>query len=269
MKKLVIFFSIFAIALIFVSCEKPTDSVEDQAISKDVLNLIEAAGFNNTGVTVDVNEFGTQLFRVEGCYEFTNDDLLQLVPADHAVRISEEQYSTYNLVTGLPRVITVKIDNKLPSSYGAALDIAINRYNAENLQITMQRISQGKADITITTGRGNYLASSGFPTSSGEPYSRVKVNSSYLGNNPGTNYLGTILAHEIGHCIGFRHTDYMDRSYSCGGSYYNEGSASVGAVHIPGTPTGPEPNSWMLSCIGNGDNRPFTNNDKTALDYLY
>ncbi|WP_262510258.1 zinc-dependent metalloprotease [Sediminitomix flava] len=28
--------------------------------------------------------------------------------------------------------------------------------------------------------------------------------------------LTIIIAHEIGHCIGFCHTDYMDRSFSCG-----------------------------------------------------
>ena len=77
------------------------------------------------------------------------------------------------------------------------------------------------------------------------------------------------MAHEIGHAIGFRHTDYMNRSYSCGGSPVNEGSAGVGAIHVPGTPTGPDPNSWMLSCIGSGQNRPFNANDRTALNYLY
>jgi hypothetical protein len=81
--------------------------------------------------------------------------------------------------------------------------------------------------------------------------------------------VATILAHEIGHCIGFRHTDYMDRSYSCGGSATNEGASSVGAILIPGTPSGPDANSFMLACIASGANRPFNNNDKTALDYLY
>jgi hypothetical protein len=77
------------------------------------------------------------------------------------------------------------------------------------------------------------------------------------------------MAHEIGHCIGFRHTDYMDRSYSCGGSATNEGASTVGAIQIPGTPSGPDANSFMLACIGSGMNRPFNNNDKTALSYLY
>jgi hypothetical protein len=81
--------------------------------------------------------------------------------------------------------------------------------------------------------------------------------------------VASILAHEMGHCIGFRHTDYMDRSFSCGGSPTNEGASTVGAIQIPGTPAGPDPNSWMLSCIGSGQNRPFNANDKTALNYLY
>nr|MCU0383478.1 zinc-dependent metalloprotease [Cyclobacteriaceae bacterium] len=83
------------------------------------------------------------------------------------------------------------------------------------------------------------------------------------------NKSSTILAHEIGHCIGFRHTDYMDRSYSCGGATANEGASTVGAILIPGTPSGPDAGSFMLACIGNGQNRPFNNNDKTALAFLY
>jgi hypothetical protein len=77
------------------------------------------------------------------------------------------------------------------------------------------------------------------------------------------------MAHEVGHCIGFRHTDYADRSYSCGGAYANEGASSVGAIYIPGTAVGPDPNSFMLACIGRNENRPFNANDRTALNYLY
>jgi hypothetical protein len=83
------------------------------------------------------------------------------------------------------------------------------------------------------------------------------------------NYIATIIAHELGHCIGFRHTDYMNRAYSCGGSYSNEGASTVGAVHIPGTPTGASSGSWMLACVGSGVNRPFTSYDVTALNYVY
>ena len=149
----------------------------------------------------------------------------------------------------------------------AALDEALARFNAQNLQLTFTRVSSG-ANISVVQGNGNFLASAGFPTNSGNPYGQVKVNSRAIGNQPQST-VATIIAHEIGHCIGFRHTDYMNRAYSCGGSPVNEGSSTVGAIHIPGTPTGPDANSWMLSCIGSGQNRPFNSNDRTALDYLY
>ncbi|MBV6440163.1 MAG: protease [Haliscomenobacteraceae bacterium CHB4] len=262
-------FSLVVLALLFAglnSCSKTevAEVADPQQLDQSVLNRIQALGFHTEGAIAVEDGYV-----VEGDIFLTEEDLNAVfVDIQSLIVANCEQYRTTNLVTGLPRVIKVSISSQLPSSYGAALDEAINRYNAENLQVTFQKVSSG-ANISIVKKCGNYLASAGFPTSNGNPYSKVNVNSCYLGQNPGTNYLATILAHELGHCIGFRHTDYMDRSYSCGGSPVNEGASTVGAIHIPGTPTGPDANSWMLACIGAGQNRPFNNNDKTALNYLY
>jgi hypothetical protein len=59
----------------------------------------------------------------------------------------------------------------------------------------------------------------------------------------------------------------MNRS-SCGQNA-NEGSAGIGAVHIPGTPTTVTGtyNSWMMACT-NG-NPAFSTADGTALNYVY
>jgi hypothetical protein len=76
------------------------------------------------------------------------------------------------------------------------------------------------------------------------------------------------MAHEIGHCIGFRHTDYMNR-ISCG-SNSNEGDGGVGAIHIDGTigtVTSGNYNSWMMACV-NGDNS-FSSEDNFALGVVY
>ena len=245
-----------------VSCKKDSAPAADE-ISQDVLDKIYGLGFSNKNVVKDEDGY-----IVEGDILITHAQL-NTAPFDAKfLRIAgEEQYRTFNLVTGLPRTITVSISNKLPVSYVAALDEALGRYNALNLQVRFQRVTSG-ANISIVKGSGNFLASAGFPTSSGSPYGQVKVNSAAIGNQPQST-VATILAHELGHCIGFRHTDYMNRSYSCGGSAVNEGASNVGAVHIPGTPTGPDSGSWMLSCIGSGQNRPFNNNDKVALGYLY
>ena len=126
--------------------------------------------------------------------------------------------------------------------------------------------SEGDINVKVVNG-GNYIASAGFPTG-GNPYPEVKFNKQY--SNYGAGFLATVLAHEIGHCIGFRHTDWMNRSYSCGtGGSEGQQTTGVGAVLIPGTPSGPDSGSWMLACLSSTTNRPFNNNDKTALNYLY
>lgn len=257
------FFSMVAIATIgtILSCQTEDGLVSKQDISPETLIKIQSLGFSAHGV--QAMDGG---YLVEGDILLHEKDLNGGHNPKYLVIAETEQYRTTNLVNA-PRNIRVSIDSKLGSSYVAALDEAISRYNAEGLSLTFQRVSSG-GDIRIVKGNGNYLASAGFPSSGGAPYGQVKVNSRAIGNQPlGT--VASIIAHEIGHCIGFRHTDYMDRSYSCGGAKANEGASTVGAIHIPGTPTGPVSGSWMLSCIGAGDNRPFNSSDRTALSYLY
>ena len=76
-----------------------------------------------------------------------------------------------------------------------------------------------------------------------------------------------VIAHEIGHCIGFRHTDYKNR-ISCGGGG-GETAGSIGAVHIEGTPTNVKGNydSWMMACTNGKAN--FNAADGVALNYVY
>jgi hypothetical protein len=251
-----------ACVVVLFACRKNIATEQLTTPSEEALSKIYDLGFSNKNVTID--EDGNYV--VEGDIILSQADL-DAAPGMQFLRVgAEEQYRTNNLVT-TPRVIKVSLSSKLPSSYRAALDEALTRYNAEKLLITFQRVSTG-ADISIVKGNGNYLASAGFPTSTGLPYNQVKVNSNAMNGQPQAT-VASVLAHEIGHCIGFRHTDYMNRSYSCGGQAVNEGASTVGAVFIPGTNANPDPNSWMLSCIGSGQNRPFNANDKIALGYLY
>jgi len=253
---------VMACSVAFFACKKNAKTDEPSPITDDVLAKIYKLGFSNKNVITD----GNGNYIVEGDILLSPADL-NAVPEMTFLRVGEEeQYRTTNLVRNLPRTITVSLASNL-NTWSSALNTALSRYNALGLQITFQRVTSG-ANISIVNGSGGFLASAGFPTSSGNPYNRIILNSSAVAGQP-ANTVASILAHEIGHCIGFRHTDYMNRSYSCGGSTVNEGSAGVGAIHVPGTPTGPDPNSWMLSCIGSGQNRPFNANDRTALNYLY
>ncbi len=250
------------VSLSVISCKKDLKETAVAEVSSETLAKIANLGFATNNV--QVAEDG---YLVEGDIILT-EEFLNNGTQNPLLRVGdEEQYRTTNLVTGLPRNITVSISSQLPSSYIAALDEAIDRYNALGLTITFQRVSTN-ATISLSRGNGSYLASAGFPTSSGQPYGSVKVNSRAIGNQPQST-VASIIAHELGHCIGFRHTDYMSRQYSCGGSPVNEGASTVGAILVPGTPSGPDANSWMLACIGAGQNRPFNANDRTALNYLY
>lgn len=254
-----------ASVLAFSSCQKEKEVTAREEVPQEVMAQIQQLGFTAQGAKA-VEEG----YLVEGDIILTKE-MLASKPDYQLLRLGQqEQYRTTNLVSvGSGRTIYVAISSALPSAYVTALDEAIRRYNAQSLLIRYQRVSSGYNTVFTAAPSGStYLASGGFP-SGGNPYGEVKVNVSALGSNPGTNYLATIFAHELGHTIGFRHTDYMDRSYSCGGAYTNEGASTVGAILIPGTPSGADPNSWMLACIGTGVNRYFNANDVTALRYVY
>lgn len=262
--------ALFSALFSCTSKEPNTITGDANQLNQEVLSRIAALGFSTDGA--HAHDGG---YIVENDIFLSNADLDQVSPIMALIVGNSEQYRTTNLVTGLPRVITVALDTKLGNTagYDAGLQEVVDRYNAENLQLTFQKLAAGSsADIRLVKGNGSFLASAGFPTSTGNPYNQVKVNSTAIGSGTSTtfiNYVATIMAHEIGHCIGFRHTDYMNRAYSCGGAATNEGASTVGAVHIPGTPTGPDAGSWMLACIGSNQNRPFNANDVTALGYLY
>lgn len=252
---------------LFLSCQDDNSVAADKLVSKQVLDQIWNLGYSNENVQ-KIDEG----YLVEGDIILTEEDLLG--EGDYTtIRIAQtEQYRTTNLITGLPRVFTVSLDSHFPSGYSASLDTAIARYNSRNLQISFTRVSGSSGNIHFKKQAGNYLASAGFPSSNGNPYPLIKLNSNSIGNGSTTTFhkfCGSIMAHEMGHCVGMRHTDYMNRAYSCGGAAYNEGSAGVGAILIPGTPSGPDANSWMLACISLNQNRPFNANDVIALNELY
>jgi hypothetical protein len=262
-------------ALFFTACKKEVnESTPPDEISTLTIDQIKAMGFNAQDV-----QKAKGGYLVEGDIFIPDSDLGIQSSSPNMVIANEEQYRTFNLVnpSSYP-TIKVRLNNSSSAhqaAFSAALDNAIARYNARGLRIRFQRVTSGAHTTMVAYYEvSNTLGFAGFPTSSGAPYSQVQMNTYHYSTSTSStnvNYIATIMAHELGHCIGFRHTDYMNRAYSCGGAASNEGQTTtgVGAVHIPGTPTGANSGSWMLACIGSGVNRPFNSNDITALNYVY
>ena len=267
-----ILLSSFAIAV--NSCKKTAVTAPgEDGISAETKAKISNLGFGTSNV--QKTEDG---YLVEGDINLT-DALLNSTPTSQLLRVGNtEQYRTTNLVTaGLPRVFTILVSN-LGTAFVDGTDTAIARYNRLGLKITFARITSGTPDITILgfnqRAKGGYitLGSSGFPTSTGAPYNTIKMNTNTAayGTSPNVDYVGSVLQHELGHCFGMRHTDYFDRSISCGGTASNEGASTIGAILIPGTPADATlaAGSWMLAC-SNGGNRSFNPDDVIGLNYLY
>jgi hypothetical protein len=185
------------------------------------------------------------------------------------VASGEEQYRTTNLVgTSVSKICVVPTSTfNSYSRLSAGLDLALDNYNSQNLRLTFVRGSFSDCTATIsaktTSGVGG---SSGFPKG-GKPYGTINIGVGLQSYSTDVNE--HVITHEIGHTIGFRHSDYYDRSISCG-SGGNEGSAGVGAILIPGTPaTAKVGGSIMNSCFRSSETGEWSSSDKVALDYLY
>ncbi|WP_223645276.1 zinc-dependent metalloprotease [Corallococcus sp. EGB] len=183
---------------------------------------------------------------------------------------TQEQYRTTNLVSTSVTKICINPTSTFNSysRLSQGLDLAIQNYNQLGLTFTLARgpTTGCSANITAQTS-GDTGGSSGFP-SGGKPYGTINIGTPLQSYSVDVNE--HVITHEIGHTIGFRHSDYYNRSISCGGSATNEGTAGVGAILISGTPsTATVGGSIMNSCFRSTETGEWTSSDITALNAIY
>ncbi len=261
----------------FFACQSEKDEQLETAVVNDVAPEIISRLANFDVNTSDVKKVNfvlpngstTPMIQMEGDIHMPEDQAASL---PNLQGLTGRNYHTNNLVAQNTVIDIIGFTGGggfgLASNEQTALQWAVNNYNRLNLSIrfnlTFGTDYEPKDMVVYHNPNQNGAGgSAGFP-SGGAPFKFVQI---YGLRNYNTNVIEHVITHEIGHSVGFRHTDYFSRQ-SCGQNV-NEGTAGVGANPIPGTPSGYDPTSIMLACFSNNEDGEFNNNDITALNYLY
>lgn len=247
------------------------DDVEALTPEEEVLEIVDnlvQAGYPDS--EIEVREDGTVIVGGDALVtlQASREMIGESLDGDEQFR----QYRTTNLVNpNQVQVICVDGSAFRDNTLSNGLDAAIANYHNLNLAFDMVRIggsygNPGNCDATIVGSvKGQVGGVSGFPAG-GLPYGQFQIGKGTA--NYGVGVVKHVITHELGHTIGFRHSDYYNRALSCGQGG-NEGDGGVGAIHIAGTPQGFDAGSVMNSCFSAQSNGTWSNADLTALNTLY
>lgn len=259
--------SVLAIILLFQNCShKELDRNEIEIFENNpVIEKLLEMGFKLENIQ-ELDEF----YLVEGDLMFSKDinDYNKKKNASVSESIYGRHASTNNLVSQTnASSMTVYIHSSVSGSGVDNWTSAITNAMSDMNSISGSKVNfvisnnSSTADIIIKSDNGSlangYIAAAGFP-SNGKPYNTVLINLDYSNNitvSEGSKRYNMV--HELGHCIGLRHTNWEA-----------EGTGPYGANYIPNTPT-QDSNSVMNSGTANYSWNGFSTYDIVAITYLY
>lgn len=254
--------ALFAASAFSAACGSQAESMDPIDENQEIVQNLLQAGYPKRDIQV-----------VDGSVFVGGDAHVTLAASREMIDLpqasTKEQYRTNNLVGAAVSKICVNPTASF-NSYSvlsAGLDLAIENYNQQGLRFRFARGPAADCNATITIATNSSTGGvAGFPAG-GLPYGQVFIGTGLQAYS--TDVSEHVISHELGHTIGFRHSDFYNRAISCG-SGTNEGDAGYGAVLIPGTPsTAVVGGSVMNACFRPSETGEFTASDVTALKALY
>ncbi|WP_354356963.1 M57 family metalloprotease [Pedobacter sp. UYP30] len=269
------------LAILSMGCRKEVQQIPVQSLKNvdPVLSYIKSLGFKSTMIEDKGDEY-----LVEGDISFPKDmklpstqgiprqgfggnagERLMNLPPNHDLWI--EQYFTGNLVsTTTATNIKILVDGSMASLSGE-INAAISQWNnVPNSSLHFSIVTGGVYDIYITDqnlGAG-LCGAARFPIS-GTPGNLIRINKNEIASNSFEQRQRTI-AHEMGHCIGFRHTNWQANGESQYGT--DDVGTSVNAIDVPGV-GGTDPYSIMNGGQCGSGATQLSAKDKLAAASLY
>lgn len=267
-------FSLSLLCVVFLfSCSKLAQESEadldlsPEEISTSVYQFIKNLGYQDA----EIRDIGEE-YVVDGDILFAKDVLPQSATLDDDPKT--KQYGT-NYYVGYNRQpnITVRIDPSLNAIAGD-IQIALNMWNnVPNNRLQFNLVTHTNQDILITNAvidRVLGVCGVAFFPINGRPGNLVRIDLGFItGIGISQAQRRALIAHELGHTIGFRHTNWQGWGEPLSGTDPGNG-ARFSAQHILGTPLGNDPNSLMNARTCNTDvGNTLSNFDIIAMQFLY
>jgi len=244
-----------------IDIQQPENTLSNSIENRFVRYLIDL------GFRADMIEDKGNYFLVEGDIVFQKDALEKAI---NRLSKTTQAATDYGVDYSKVQYMIVKIDGGMPSSgsdnWRPEIEQAITEWNnVTNCAAQFQLDNSASSpDITILSDGNaladNVIASAEAPSIDGNPGFRIQVNLDFLSDmtvSSGTKKYNMV--HEMGHCIGFRHTNWSGR---------NE-TTPLGIPHTPNTGSNPDPNSVMNGGTALNTWAGFSSWDVTAAQVLY
>lgn len=263
-------FALFGIFILLGGCEKENNKlISESEISDSVKQKIASLGFD----PAQVKDAGD-------CYLVEGDILLQKGKLDSYVpkkTLLKQAQTTYLVNLEKVHNITVRIDASIPISgddnWRTEIQQAINEWNNISSNIRLLYTTASTADINILSDNGSLadrvyysggyywvLAAAEFPTNIGNPGYQIRINLDTDNNRVfSSSQKKYNIVHEIGHCLGLRHTNWSGLSETAG----------IGITGTPNSGSNPDPNSVMNGGTALNSWGGFSSYDLIAVRTLY